>query len=183
MSTRSTTRAAPPRRSISSMWSSSKCCAGRRARCYGKEHHRRRDQHHFAQAELHAGKRRVEVSGGDLDFRQAKASVSGPLIGDKLAARIGALVHRPSRHDLQHRPSARTSTSRTTSAARRNSCCTRRSRSISRSPATTAGRLRSATGRFMCARVPLSARSTVSTLRWLRPPETISRRASIRSTA
>jgi iron complex outermembrane receptor protein len=32
----------------------------------------------------------VEVSGGDLDFRQAKVSVSGPLIGDKLAARIGA---------------------------------------------------------------------------------------------
>ena len=32
----------------------------------------------------------VEVSGGDFDLRQAKASVSGPLIGDKLAARIGA---------------------------------------------------------------------------------------------
>ncbi len=32
----------------------------------------------------------VEVSGGDLDFRQAKASVSGPLIGDKLAVRLGA---------------------------------------------------------------------------------------------
>lgn len=32
----------------------------------------------------------VEVSGGDFDFRQAKASISGPLIGDKLAARIGA---------------------------------------------------------------------------------------------
>ncbi|MEJ0034481.1 MAG: TonB-dependent receptor [Gammaproteobacteria bacterium] len=32
----------------------------------------------------------AEVTGGDYDFRQAKASVSGPLIGDKLAARIGA---------------------------------------------------------------------------------------------
>jgi iron complex outermembrane receptor protein len=33
---------------------------------------------------------KVEVSAGDLDFVQAKASVSGPLIGDKLAGRIGA---------------------------------------------------------------------------------------------
>jgi len=33
---------------------------------------------------------RVEVSYGDLDFKQVKASVSGPLIADKLAGRIGA---------------------------------------------------------------------------------------------
>jgi iron complex outermembrane recepter protein len=33
---------------------------------------------------------RVEVSYGDFDYIQAKASVSGPLIADKLAARIGA---------------------------------------------------------------------------------------------
>ncbi len=32
---------------------------------------------------------RVEVSAGDYDFVQAKASVSGPLVGDKLAGRIG----------------------------------------------------------------------------------------------
>jgi len=33
---------------------------------------------------------RAEISYGDLDYVQAKASVSGPLIADKLAARIGA---------------------------------------------------------------------------------------------
>jgi len=32
----------------------------------------------------------LEISAGDLDFRQVKGSISGPLIGEKLAARIGA---------------------------------------------------------------------------------------------
>jgi iron complex outermembrane receptor protein len=33
---------------------------------------------------------RVEISGGNLDFLQAKASISGPLIDDRLAVRLGA---------------------------------------------------------------------------------------------
>ena len=68
-----------------------------------QEHHRRRDQHHHPPAELRARGRAPKSAVGNLGFLQAKGSVSGPLVADKLAVRLGALVHHPRRHADQCR--------------------------------------------------------------------------------
>ena len=83
-----------------------RCRAGRgAARAAGhalrQEHHRRRDQHHDRAAELHARGARSRSAAAIYDFVQAKASVSGPLIADKLAIRLSASVTERDGHDLQ----------------------------------------------------------------------------------
>ena len=114
-------RASPPRRSTSSMSSRSRCCAGRRARSTARTPPPARSTSPPARRPS-TSKAAPSSRVGNLDFMQAKASVSGPARRRQLAVRLARLGDQPPRHDLQrhHRPAG--STSRTISACAA-SCC------------------------------------------------------------
>ncbi len=86
MSTTSIIRASPPRPSTSSTSNRSRCCAGRRSTLYGKNTTAGAINITTNQPTFDF-EGRAEVSVGNLDYRQAKAAISGPLT-DKIAARI-----------------------------------------------------------------------------------------------
>ncbi len=91
MSIRSITAASPRRRSTSPIPSGSRCCAARRARSMARTPRRARSTSSPARPASHP-EARVELSAGNYDFFQGKASVSGPLVDDKVAVRLSTSI-------------------------------------------------------------------------------------------
>ena len=124
---------------------------------------------------------RAELSLGNLDYVQARGSISGPLIADTLAIRVGGFGDPPPRHDLQHDHRPLGQRAREYRPARR--------LAVARDPAPqphlvrriTASRTPCAAPRSTCAPARRSGRSTASSRR-SPPPSATRRRAPTRST-
>ncbi len=109
---------------------------------------------------------RAELTVGNLNYRQAKAAISGPL-SDTVAARI-AVASTSRRGTLFNTATDRWINVRTIWACAGRSCSSRATISASRCPAITASRTRNAAAPCLFASARPSGLSLASTMRWSR---------------